>query len=165
MTQRSAFVLSPVTEPDVRELMTWFPDAASTQLWGGPAFRFPFTYDTFIADTRWPGMASRCLRDGKELLGFGQFYDRFHRINLARIVVRPAYRGQGMGRRFLQALMKEAAEAMECAGFSLFVYRDNEIAIRCYRALGFRTAEFPPDAPLQDVTYYMTRSAQYNAGS
>jgi ribosomal protein S18 acetylase RimI-like enzyme len=48
---------------------------------------------------------------------------------------------------------------MEFAEFSLYVYRDNAAAIRCYAALGFEVAEFPADAPLRDVTCYMIRSS------
>jgi ribosomal protein S18 acetylase RimI-like enzyme len=59
-------------------------------------------------------------------------------------------------------LMNEAGKAMDFAEFSLFVYRDNDSAIRCYTAMGFSVAEFPPDAQLKDVTCYMTKSAGYN---
>jgi hypothetical protein len=71
-----AYSLLPAREDAMRALMQWFPDAPSTRVWGGPAFRFPFTFESFVADARWPGMSSWCLRDGREMLGFGQFYDR-----------------------------------------------------------------------------------------
>ena len=151
------YSLQAADENDLRSLMTWFPDAESTRVWGGPAFRFPFTFESFIADARWPGMSSWCLKDDKGMAGFGQFYDRYHRINLARIAVHPQRRGEGLGKQLLAQLMAEACKAMDCAEFSLFVYRDNRAAIRCYTAMGFEIAEFPPDAPLRDVTWYMTR--------
>ena len=151
------YSLRPATEHDLRALMRWFPDAASTRVWGGPSFRFPFTFDSFIADARWPGMSSWCLEHDGLIVGFGQFYDRYHRINLARIAVHPERRGEGLGKRLLALLMEEACKTMDFAEFSLFVYRDNAAAIRCYTAMGFAVAEFPPDAPLKDVTCYMTR--------
>ncbi|MEQ9561851.1 MAG: GNAT family N-acetyltransferase [Woeseiaceae bacterium] len=153
-----AYFLAPAAEADMRALMKWFPDAASTRIWGGPSFRFPFTFESFIADARWPGMSSWCLRSDDELLGFGQYYDLYHRIHLARISVHPAMRGQGFGRHLLSMLMHEASKAMDAAEFSLFVYRDNEAAIRCYAASGFEVADFPEGAPLRDVTCYMVRS-------
>ena len=154
---RNGFSLAPAAEADFRELMTWFGDAHSTRVWGGPEFRFPFNFDTFKADARWPGMASWCLRNGGKIAGFGQYYDRYHRIHLARLVVNPACRGQGVGKRLLALLMEEAARTMEQAEFSLFVYRDNPAAIACYKAMGFERAEPPQDAPLREVTYYMIR--------
>ena len=103
-------------------------------------------------------MSSWCLRNDDELLGFGQYYDLYHRIHLARIAVHPAKRGQGFGRQLLSMLMREACKSMDSAEFSLFVYRDNEAAIRCYAASGFEVADFPEGAPLRDVTCYMVRS-------
>jgi ribosomal protein S18 acetylase RimI-like enzyme len=154
---RIAYSLHPARDVEMRALMQWFPDAHSTRVWGGPAFRFPFTFESFIADARWPGMSSWCMRDEHEMLGFGQYYDRYHRINLARIAVHPGRRGEGLGKRLLALLMQEACKATDSAEFSLFVYRDNAAAVRCYKAMGFEVAEFPPDAPLKDVTCYMTR--------
>jgi ribosomal protein S18 acetylase RimI-like enzyme len=156
---RSVYSLLPAADADIRALMRWFPDAASTRTWGGPSFRFPFTFDSFIADARWPGMSSWCLHDEREMLGFGQYYDLYHRIHLARIAVHPVRRGQGLGKLLLAMLMDEACKDMEFAEFSLYVYRDNAAAIRCYAALGFEVAEFPADAPLRDVTCYMIRSS------
>ena len=158
-------LLTPAAEPDLRVLMSWFPDANSTRIWGGPSFRFPFTFESFAADVRWPSMASRCLRDGDRMIAFGQYYDRYHRINFARLAVHPARRGGGVGKRLLALLMQEAVKEMDLAEFSLFVYRENAPAIACYKALGFAQSEFPPDAPLKDVAYYMTRSARYNSDS
>jgi ribosomal protein S18 acetylase RimI-like enzyme len=165
MSVHERFEFTRATEADLRALMRWFPDAASTRIWGGPSFRFPFNFETFVADTRWPSMSSWCLRDGAEMLAFGQYYDRYHRMNLARLAVHPERRGQGIGKLLLASLMEEAVRAMDLAEFSLFVYRDNEAAIRCYTAMGFRKSTCPPDDLLQDVTYYMTRSTQYTSAS
>lgn len=163
MAEQETLSLTPAAESDMRALMRWFPDAVSIRNWGGPSFRFPFVYESFVVDARWPGMSSWCLKDCNGMIGFGQYYDRFHRINLARIAVHPERRSQGIGRKLVTALMREAGQAMDLAEFSLFVYRDNHAAIRCYSALGFKPTDFPPGAPLQDVTYYMTCRKQYNA--
>ena len=40
--------LELATDRDIDELMTWFPDAAAVDIWGGPKFRFPFTRDSFV---------------------------------------------------------------------------------------------------------------------
>jgi ribosomal protein S18 acetylase RimI-like enzyme len=149
--------LLDVTIADFDELMTWFPDAASVGAWGGPGFRYPFTRATFIADCRWPRVAARVLKDSDALLAFGQFYERHERINLARLVVNPARRGEGLCGRLVQSLMTESREYIDCAEYSLFVYRDNTPARRCYEAAGFTITEYPPDDRLADVCYYLTR--------
>jgi len=152
------FTLVTATESDIDELMTWFHDAAAVDTWGGPAFRFPFDRQTFHADCRWTEYASYCLRDAAgAMAAFGQMTLRHGRTHLARLVVNPARRGQGVGRRLLEALIAIAAKDPAAAEIALFVYKDNAPAYGCYSALGFRTEDYPEGAALRDECYYMTR--------
>jgi ribosomal protein S18 acetylase RimI-like enzyme len=149
--------LREVTDADFDQLMTWFPSAGALSTWSGPDFRFPFTRETFQEDCRWPGMQSRVLRANGELLAFGQFYERHGRINLARLVVNPARRGEGLGSRLVAALLDEAPAFVGGDEFSLYVLRDNAAALRCYRSAGFRVADYPEGDPWADTCFYMTR--------
>lgn len=152
-------LLAPATDADLDELMSWFPDARTTRDWGGPDFRFPFTAGSFREDCRWTEMESWTARRQAEdpLTAFGQFYPYNGHINLARLVVHPAQRGQHAGRRFVRLLVEEAAGRLPLRRVSLFVYRNNEAAVRCYRALGFRESAYPADRPLANECYYLTR--------
>jgi ribosomal protein S18 acetylase RimI-like enzyme len=149
--------LVPAVPTDVDALMSWFPTAVATARWGGPGFRFPFTRESFLEDCRWSSMPSYVLRSRDELLGFGQFYERYGRINLARLAVNPGRRGEGLGGRLVRALLDESRGHLDNGEYSLFVYRDNEPALRCYRSAGFEIAEYPEGAPLADECYYLTR--------
>jgi ribosomal protein S18 acetylase RimI-like enzyme len=154
------FRLVPATTSDVDVLMRWFPTADAIAQWGGPRFRFPFTRQTFLEDCHWTAMPSRVLRHGSDLLAFGQFYERYDRINLARLAVAPDRRGEGHGGRLVRALLDESKRHLDNREYSLFVYRDNEAALRCYRAVGFRVSPYPEDAPLADECYYLTRPVE-----
>ncbi len=149
--------LVDVTIADFDELMTWFPDAASVDTWGGPGFRYPFTRETFVADCRWPRVAARALKDDDVLLAFGQFYERHERINLARLVVNPERRGEGLCGSLVHALMEESRRYIDRTEYSLFVYRDNLPALRCYEAAGFAIADYPAGDRLADLCFYLTR--------
>ena len=143
---------------DIDRLMKWFPDAVSTTVWGGPNFRHPFTRHSFTEDMFWGRMDSFSLRDSRgELAAFGQLYERYHCINLARLVVNPELRGQGLGKRLVASLMQVGQPMFPCAKFSLFVYRDNKPAYECYKSMGFITTEYPDDMPMADECYYLTR--------
>ena len=143
---------------DINRLMRWFPDAQSIRNWGGPNFRFPFTRHSFAEDMHWGRMASYSICNAAgELAAFGQVYERYGRINLARLVVNPERRGAGLGRRLIRHLMDEGGKDFDCDEFSLFVYRDNVTALRCYQGEGFRIADYPDDMPLADECYYLTR--------
>lgn len=143
---------------DIEGLMSWFPDARSTRVWGGPAFRYPFTAETFAEDTRWRQMDSFRLADADgDMLAFGQLYERHGRINLARLVVAPERRGQGLGRRLVALLMEEGRRRFPLDEFSLFVFRDNRPARACYESLGFEERVWPPGDDLIENCVYMTR--------
>jgi ribosomal protein S18 acetylase RimI-like enzyme len=152
--------LRPSATPDLDELMRWFPNAQSVGVWGGPRFRFPFSGDSFKQDCHWHKMATYSLYNpANAFSGFGQFYERIGRINLARLVAHPEMRGQGVGRRLVSMLMTVAAEQMDPDEFSLFVYRDNIPALSCYQGLGFKIQDYPEpdDRVFADTCYYLTR--------
>lgn len=144
----------------VDTLIEWLPDQRSVNIWGGPEFRYPYTRESFLEDCHWGEMESLALRDAEgRLAGFGQVYERHGRINLARLIAHPERRGQGIGKRLVDRLMRHGAALLPCDEFSLYVYRDNLPAYHCYKALGFDIDEYPQEDPLADVCYYMTRPA------
>lgn len=150
--------LNTAQEADIDELMTWFPDAHAVDIWGGPRFRFPFDRETFYADCRWRDFSSFCLRNpGGEFAAFGQLGSRYNRSHLARLIVKPDLRGQGVGRKLLEMMIDVAGQQQDHAEVCLFVYKDNVPAYQCYRALGFEVQEYPADAPMPDKCYYLTR--------
>ncbi len=146
------------SESDIKSLMLWFPTGRSVDIWGGPRFRYPFTPETFQEDVRWRDMDTYCLVDSSlEMLAFGQFYERHERINLARLVVSPDRRGQGVGTTLVRLLMEQGRKSIPGREYSLYVYRDNHAAKACYVGLGFEEDEYPEDDELADTCIYMTR--------
>ena len=106
MLSDNAWILGETAESDIDQLMTWFPDADATRIWGGPDFRHPFNRHSFAEDIYWGRMATFSLHSPcGELAAFGQIYERLNRINLARLAVKPTMRGQGIGRRLMEMLM------------------------------------------------------------
>jgi ribosomal protein S18 acetylase RimI-like enzyme len=138
--------------------MTWFPHAESVLIWGGPKFRFPFTAETFREDCRVDRMDSYCLRDpAGELAAFGQSYERDGRGHLARLVSNPERRRTGAGKRLISMIIATLDAAHDYAEYSLFVYRHNEPAYRCYLSSGFVVRDYPDGAPLQGQCYFLTK--------
>lgn len=154
----NGWTLQETEETHVDELMTWFVDAEDINIWGGPSFRYPFSRDSFFEDLHWGQMASfnLCSPSGS-FVAFGQLYERFGCINLARLVVHPARRRQGVGQRLIKLLMRKGPVLFSVDRFSLFVYRENIPAYECYKSLGFVVTEYPEGMPYADVCYYLTR--------
>lgn len=154
----NGWVLTEPGDTDIDELMGWFANAAEVDRWGGPRFRYPFTRKSFRKDCRIDEIPSFCLRDPDgAMAAFGQFYNRHDRAHLARLVSHPHRRRQGIGKRLIRLIMQAAKRRCGHEQSSLFVYRDNEPAYRCYLAMGFVVQDYPDGAPMRDRCYFLTR--------
>ncbi len=153
--------LSAATEADISLLMSWFSTGRSVDLWGGPNFRYPFTPGSFHEDVHWREMNTYSLVDGSgEMLAFGQFYERHGRINLARLVVSPDRRRQGIGKQLVNRLMEQGRKDIRRQEYSLYVYKDNHPAKACYMSLGFEEAEYPENDEMAKTCLYLTRPVE-----
>jgi ribosomal protein S18 acetylase RimI-like enzyme len=158
---RDGWQLVEASDRDLDELMSWFHDAAQVDVWGGPRFRFPFTRATFRKDCRWGRMPGfRLNSPAGEFSAFGQMYQRYGRINFARLVVKPGLRGQGVGRKLVGKMIEEGPKLFPADEFSLFAYRHNTAALACYRSMGFVVRDYPQGARMADQCYYLTRPIQ-----
>ena len=151
-------MLDAASDADIDAIMSWFPDAEAVDNWGGPVFRFPFSAQSFREDLRLDKMSSWALRapDGA-LAAFGQTYERGGRGHLARLVVKPGFRGQGAGKLLIQRIIDALEASHHYDEYSLFVYRHNEPAYRCYRSLGFGIVDYPEDASMADKCFFLTK--------
>jgi len=154
----SGWVLNSATDADIDEVMTWFPDAESVRTWGGPNFRYPFTAATFHEDCLVGQVDSYSLfnPDG-DMAAFGQSYEREGRGHLARLVSNPEHRRSGAGKRLITMIIAALEARYGHDEYSLFVYRDNKPAYHCYLSMGFVVRDYPPDKPLRDECYFLTK--------
>ena len=76
--------------------------------------------------------------------GFSTFAAR-PLINIHDLAVLPELRGQGLGRRLLEAVA-EKGRALGCCKLTLEVLENNGKARRVYEAAGFRQATYQPEA-------------------
>jgi ribosomal protein S18 acetylase RimI-like enzyme len=150
--------LRAVVDADRATLMRWFGDEAAVRIWGGPAFHFPYTEQSFRADSYWDSLAGFALCDDEgRMCAFGQLYEHLGRVHLARLVVDPERRGEGLGRALVLALLEVGASMWPVAEASLYVYRHNTPALACYLSIGFRITDFPPvRAEMADSCYFLT---------
>ena len=161
--RQAGWVLSPASGADIGTVMTWFPDEESVLIWGGPAFRYPFTASTFREDCRVDAIDSYCLRNpAGDIAAFGQSYERDGRGHLARLVSNPKMRGSGAGKRLISMIVEALAAQHDYDEYSLFVFRHNEPAYRCYLASGFIVQDYPDGAPLPDQCYFLTKRRRGN---
>ena len=84
------------------------------------------------------------LMDAGAPVGYGELWLDEDEVELARLIVPPARRGQGVGRRLVEALTEIARQHADLV--FLRVHPDNAAAVRVYRAAGFE----PVDAATAD---------------
>jgi ribosomal protein S18 acetylase RimI-like enzyme len=134
-------------------------DLVSRRGFGGHlGFRYPFTAASFLEDCRVDLMDSYCLRNpAGDLVAFGQSYQRDGRGHLARLVSHPASRGTGAGKKLIEMIIAALAAEHDYDEYSLFVFRHNQPAYRCYLSSGFVVRDYPDGAPLQDQCYFLTK--------
>jgi ribosomal protein S18 acetylase RimI-like enzyme len=144
------------TKSHVPQLMTWFSTEHDCHVWGGPEFRFPFTAETFLADSKLTSIPSYALiREPAELCGFGQYYRRAGRCHLSRLAIAPSDRGRGLGTQLIEKLLQEGKRVLGVTESSLFVHVTNTSAIALYERLGFVRTPYPDPAFDLPNSYYM----------
>lgn len=153
-----SLVLRPPGAADYAALATWVQDASTCLRWAGPKLKFPFEPERLPVLLAEPGAFSFVMSRGPaEALGFGQFWVReAGAAHLARIILAPGARGQGLGSTLCRLLMAQAARDTGATAFTLRVYRDNHPALTIYEGLGFAVIpEFSDDS-----IFFMRREAQ-----
>jgi len=147
-------ILRAASREDLLAMMAWFPDGPSCHIWGGPEFRFPFSEQSFQADSRFAAVPSYVYATNQTVIGFGQYYLRAGRCHVSRLAVSPALRGRGWGSRLLCALIELGSAALGVDQCSLFVAADNHPAARLYRRLGFVETPYPgPETAIHNILY------------
>lgn len=134
---------------DYLALGGWVRDADTCLRWAGPKLKYPFKPARLSRLLAEPGANSFVMSRGPAApaLGFGQFWVRDPGVaHLARIILAPTARGQGLGTTLCELLMAEATHAVGASAFTLRVYRDNDPALAIYERLGFAVVPDLSDA-------------------
>ena len=149
--------LEPFQDAHAETVLGWVESVEEAERWASVGSRVlePGLFREWHAD---PEVVPFVCLEGAAPVGYGEVWEdrQAGEAELARILVDPARRGRGIGRR-LTALLGEQARA---AGFEevwLRVVPDNEPALAAYRAAGFertsprRRRASTPASPCQYV--------------
>jgi RimJ/RimL family protein N-acetyltransferase len=122
-------------------------------LWLAPGTAWPLTAAKVVGWTR-PTDRPVLLFEGAQCLPCGYaelnpLRDLKTQLWIGHLVIDPTRRGGGLGQRFTRMLLAEAFAAPWVERAVMIVFPDNEAALRCYEACGFRVTRreqhrFPP---------------------
>lgn len=142
------YQLSAANIDDCLEISRCFKDLTGITEWGGEGFVFPVKQHQFLLQLHRPDTSSFIFKQHASTVGFGQICQRFGKHHLARLLVLPEARGQGLSYALVLALICQALKQNAKLDFSLFVFRHNRVAVHCYQQLGFTiTAQPGPEHP------------------
>jgi [ribosomal protein S18]-alanine N-acetyltransferase len=132
-------------EPDLRPfsphhetlVASWARSAQEALMWCGEQ-EFPVPAQWIANWQREDDVQAHLLVADDVTVGYGELWldaDEAE-VELARIIIAPSARGQGLGRTLVRGLLSEAAKTGWSDVF-VRVHPDNPAALRCYRGVGF----------------------------
>jgi len=113
------------------------------------------TGDEFPQVLKLPGHFSFAMSgEASPAIGFGQIWLAPNgTTNLVRILVDPAMRGRGFGKRLCSLLLAEALRMPHVQQVNLRVRRDNRPAVAVYRSIGFSELEAQSHADVMTMAF------------
>jgi ribosomal protein S18 acetylase RimI-like enzyme len=128
----------PFDPAHVALVASWPRSAQEAEWWCG-AGPFPVPAQTVADWQREAGVRAHMLLAAGVIAGYGELWVDADagEVELARIIVAPAARGNGLGRALVRGLLSGAAQ-VGYPGIFIRVHPANEIALRCYQGAGFR---------------------------
>jgi ribosomal protein S18 acetylase RimI-like enzyme len=126
---------------DAVSVARWPTSEAEAVMWCGGG-EFPVREQTVSAWRTDEDVRAYVLVEDGRLLAYGELWldAEENEVELARLIVEPARRGEGLGRHLVRGLLAGAVEA----GFDdvyMRVHPDNDRALRCYLGAGFVPVE------------------------
>ena len=140
---------------DLETLSRWFNNESDAMYWGGPNISFPINIENLKNEIQWSGNQSYSLIENGSLVGFVQLANKFYCHHLCRVLIKPDARGRGLSK----ILMKFVFDSIksDIKKYSLFVYKDNDIAINLYRNIGFHVQQHPKGQANMDECLFMVK--------
>jgi ribosomal protein S18 acetylase RimI-like enzyme len=138
---------------DLLEVASWIRSPEDCHRWAGNRLRFPIDRAILVTELEFDVARSFGLFDADTLVAFGQIVPKaLGRAHLARLIVDPERRNEGLGRAISANLLRVASTS-ENREISLNVDSANVVAVALYRSLHFAQADRPEDEPHSDALY------------
>jgi ribosomal protein S18 acetylase RimI-like enzyme len=137
-------------------VLSWISEDAEASAWAGLAEvpRDSAIFEQWHAD---PGVSAWMLMQNGDPVGYGEVWDGFEAdaVELARILIAPAYRGRGIARILIDKLC-ETLPSKKSQSAYVRVRPHNVRAVRCYQ--GTRFLRVPAE---QEALYNIGQPVEY----
>jgi len=139
--------LEAFNDSDIDQLIQWISSEELNYLWAGPTYEFPLTSQQIKVHCAQTEVISFMYRLHDQNVGCIElFYIDDHHYRVCRVFIADEYRGQGMAKQMITALIMKAQTEFNCNKLSLAVFEHNLVAKQCYLSLGFRITQIKSGA-------------------
>jgi ribosomal protein S18 acetylase RimI-like enzyme len=133
--------LVPFDPTHAATVADWPTSAVEALRWCGHS-EFPLSPAAVASWSDDPEVRAFLLMAGSTPIAYGELWLDETEVELARLIVAPAHRDQGNGRRLVEALA-ELAREHDTGLICLRVHPGNDGAARLYRKIGFQPVDEP----------------------
>lgn len=154
--------LRPFDRADIPSLLAWVESPDALYEWAGPLFTYPLNAEqlerywlTATGDP--PTRRLFTALAGDEPVGhiaLDRIDRRHNSATLARVLIAPGRRGQGLGRQMVQLALAVAFDELRLHRVELFVFDFNQAALACYARAGLRREGLLRDAVRMGNEYW-----------
>lgn len=141
--------LIPFKENNAAEISRWVCDEATLRKWSADTYSFPLNKVDIVDVYEKMGKNGDffpfvAVLDGKTVGHLVMWIIDPYTVRFGFIILDPAMRGEGLGKRMLTIAKKYATENFGAKKINLGVFLNNESAFYCYSALGFYKTDARP---------------------
>ena len=138
---------------DARVIVSWIGDEFAFRQWSANRYeRWPVTaadvnanYDACTAGGRFFALTAEDEKGAAGHLTMRWIDEQKTILRFGFIIVDSERRGQGLGRAILRLALRHAFDVLKAKKVTLAVFENNEPAVRCYQAAGFK--DVPCETP------------------
>jgi ribosomal protein S18 acetylase RimI-like enzyme len=155
--------LREATLVDLETAASWVHNQHETDRWAGGKVIYPIDRQQMIDAVQWHEASNQAI-GASDLLAFGQILEKeAGRLHLARLIVHPERRREGLGLLLVSGLL-HVARTQGAHVISLNVDPANMVAVRLYERLGFRAIPGSPNALAARFLYMEAAGVQERSG-
>lgn len=130
--------LAPFNREHFEQLISWIHSEELNYLWGGPTYSFPLTHEQIATQCNRPEVTPFIFKVSGQSVGYiDVFKIAPGHYRLCRIIISDDFRGQGLSKKMVAAMLTKLRSEFACNIASLAVFGHNIIAKNCYQSLGF----------------------------
>ena len=138
---------------DARVIVSWISDEFAFRQWSADRYeRWPVTaadvnanYDACMAGGSFFALTAEDEKGTAGHLTMRWTDEQKTILRFGFIIVDSERRGQGLGHEMLRLALRHAFDALKAEKVTLAVFKNNEPAYRCYKAVGFK--DMPSETP------------------